>query len=140
MADPKQKVKILADLNPPLRSRPGRKLTVLGVARISGKNQDEKSLADQEALYRGWLKQRTHRPFTLIMIATRGSGERLDRRELRRLRKLVRSQRIDIVLARILVESCGGCMHSSSVKCARITTYGFSRSTIWSIGSRLTGG
>ena len=94
MADSKKRERFLADLNPPLRDRQGRKLIVLGVTRISGKNQDELSLADQEALYLSWLKQRTRRPFRLIMLATRGSGERVDRRELRRLKKLIRGQRV----------------------------------------------
>jgi hypothetical protein len=75
VADTKKREQFLVDLNPPLRVRQGRKLIVVGVARISGKNQDELSLTDQEALYRSWLKQCTRGPFTLITIASRGSGE-----------------------------------------------------------------
>ncbi|MFM9965141.1 MAG: hypothetical protein ACKV2Q_28420 [Planctomycetaceae bacterium] len=38
-------------LNPPLTPKNGVELNVFGVCRISGKNQDEKSLDDQENLY-----------------------------------------------------------------------------------------
>ena len=54
-------------LNPPLSPRNGRTLKVLGVARISGPNQDEQSLEDQEALHRRWTREHAgqHRPSSL---------------------------------------------------------------------------
>jgi hypothetical protein len=42
-------------LQPPLVPRNGATLRVLGIARISTEHQDQRSLADQEALYRRWL-------------------------------------------------------------------------------------
>ena len=39
-------------LNPPLVPRDGRRLKILGIARISTDKQDERSLDDQEALQR----------------------------------------------------------------------------------------
>ena len=44
------------------------------VARISTEHQDQRSLADQEALYRRWLDERVGSPYHLEMIAGRGSG------------------------------------------------------------------
>ena len=44
--------KNLIFLVPPLKPRTGGKLIVVGVTRISTRKQDEKSLADQAALYR----------------------------------------------------------------------------------------
>jgi site-specific DNA recombinase len=79
-------------LNPPLAARNGRKLWGYVVARISTDKQDEKSLEDQEALVRGWLADHYEGQFVVKVLATQGSGERLDRKELRRLGKLIRSQ------------------------------------------------
>ena len=53
---------------PPLIPKNGNSLQVLGVCRISGHNQDEKSLADQENLYREWLKSHATVPFDLTII------------------------------------------------------------------------
>ena len=51
----------------------------IGVARISGDNQDEKSWEDQEAFYRGWLDRTYGRDnFELRVIEYRGSGQILD--------------------------------------------------------------
>lgn len=86
-------------LNPPLAARNGRKLRVVVVARISTDKQDEKSLEDQEALVRGWLADHYEGQFVVKVLATQGSGERLDRKELRRLGKLIRSQKVDLVIA-----------------------------------------
>lgn len=87
-----------SNLDPPLRGRNGRKLRVIGVARISTEHQDAKSLDDQRALLARWLQEHTDEPFTLRMIESRGSGERLDRKEFRRLKALVRKERIDLVI------------------------------------------
>ena len=70
-----------ANLQPSLLARNGHTLKVLGIARISTVHQDAKSLEDQEQLYRKWLNQNTDLPYDLQMIASRGSGEVLDRKE-----------------------------------------------------------
>ncbi len=86
-------------LNPPLRPRNGQTLEVLGIARISTLNQDERSLADQEALLRQWLFRNYGKPFHLRMIASQGNGERLDRTESVEATRLVESRRFDLVLS-----------------------------------------
>lgn len=88
-----------SQLNPPLVARNGRKLRVVVVARISTDKQDEKSLADQEALIREWLADHYDGQFVVKVLATQGSGERLDRKELRRLRTFIESQKIDLVIS-----------------------------------------
>jgi DNA invertase Pin-like site-specific DNA recombinase len=85
-------------LNPPLVPRNGHILEVVGVARISTLNQDERSLADQEALLRSWLKRHFAGSFNLRMIASQASGERLDREESVLLNQAVESRKIDLVL------------------------------------------
>jgi site-specific DNA recombinase len=86
-------------LNPPLAARNGRQLRVVVVARISTDKQDEKSLADQEALVREWLADHYEGRFGVKVLATQGSGERLDRKELRRLRDFISSRKIDLVIS-----------------------------------------
>jgi site-specific DNA recombinase len=86
-------------LEPPLRAKDGERLQVLGIARISTVHQDALSLKDQEALYRHWLDEHTDLPYQLTMIASQGSGELLDRKELRQAEELVESGRQDLVLA-----------------------------------------
>jgi site-specific DNA recombinase len=86
-------------LQPPLSPRDGDTIWVLGIARISGPNQDVLSLADQEALYRRWLDEHIGPGYHLVMIAGRGSGEILDREESRRARASVESSRFDLVIA-----------------------------------------
>ncbi len=64
---------MVVPLQPPLAPpRGGKRLRVLGSARISGVNQDERSLADQEALLRRFLDARLAGPYDLEMIAARG--------------------------------------------------------------------
>ena len=69
-----------ANLQPSLLARNGHTLKVLGIARISTVHQDAKSLEDQEQLYRKWLNENAGLPYKLTMIASRGSGEVLDRK------------------------------------------------------------
>jgi hypothetical protein len=64
-----------------LAARNGRKLKTLAICRISTVNQDERSLADQEAVYRERIAQHTDLPFGMDVIASQGSGECLDRVE-----------------------------------------------------------
>jgi DNA invertase Pin-like site-specific DNA recombinase len=89
---------MVSSLFPPLVARVGQSLFVLGVARISTLNQDERSLADQEALLRRWLEQHYGGPFELRMVATQGSGERLDREESARIEQAIQSRSLDLVL------------------------------------------
>jgi DNA invertase Pin-like site-specific DNA recombinase len=82
-----------------LRPRNGQTLEVLGIARISTLNQDERSLGDQEALLREWLLRNYGKSFHLRMIASQGSGERLDRTESVEAARLVESRLFDLVLS-----------------------------------------
>ena len=86
-------------LHPPLSARRGSTIRVLGVARISTLNQDRLSLDDQRALYERWLADHTDLPWKMKMIATQASGERLDRDELKCIRRLVRKRKVDVIIA-----------------------------------------
>jgi site-specific DNA recombinase len=88
----------ISALQPPLTARRGGTLRVLGIARISTIHQDKLSLEDQEALYRQWLDQHACMPYKLYMIASQGSGERLDRKEYKRAKRLIKKRRYDLVL------------------------------------------
>ncbi len=94
----KKMKKLTITLNPPLKPRNGVKFVVLFVCRISGKSQDEKSLEDQEAYYREWLDRHFEGPVEIIVIATQGSGERLDRAESAEIYEHIDSRRIDLIL------------------------------------------
>ena len=93
-------------LDPPLRPRNGRRLKILAVCRISTLNQDERSLADQEASYRAWIAQHTDLPFDITVIASQGSGECLDRSEYLRAIRLVESGEFDLVITEDLGRIC----------------------------------
>ena len=90
---------MLAQLHPPLVARNGHRLKVLGIARISTEHQDALSLEDQEALLRRWLSQHTDLPVDLNVIAGRGSGELLDRKEAVAAGAEVRTGTYDLVIA-----------------------------------------
>src|SRR5690348_2822902 len=85
-------------LDPPLTPRNGRTLRVLSVARISTLNQDQQSLADQEALHRRWVTEHYDGKADFKVSATRGSGEWLDRQELTQIHDEVESRQYDLVL------------------------------------------
>lgn len=95
-----------AFLDPLLVPRNGRNLKVLATCRISGDNQDAKSLADQEALYRRWLKEHTELPYDMEVLAGRGSGECLDREEYLLAIEKVESRQFDLFLAEDLGRIC----------------------------------
>ncbi len=97
---------MLTYLNPPLEPRRGSTLEMLGVARISGDNQDPQALKDQEARYREFLVANCKHPLNLTMIATQGSGEYLDREELSRLQKEIESRLYDGVIMEDLARNC----------------------------------
>lgn len=93
-------------LQPPLQARSGHTLVVLAICRISTTKQDERSLADQEALYRSYLAQHTDLPFQLTVIAGHGSGEALDRKEYLQAVEAVESGRFDLVITEDLGRIC----------------------------------
>jgi hypothetical protein len=64
------------------------------------------SLADQEALYRGWIAQFTDLPVEFTVIASQGSGRCLDREEYLRAIELVRTGEFDVVITEDLGRVC----------------------------------
>ena len=88
-----------SSLPPPLTARNGRALTGLGSARISTEHQDALSPQEQEARYRSWPDQRAGPPHQLGMISGRGSGECLERREVRQAEEAVETRSYDLVIA-----------------------------------------
>ena len=87
-------------LNDYTKPKNGAKFKGIGVARISGDNQDEKSWEDQEAFYRGWLDRTYGRDnFELRVIEYRGSGQILDHAEFLELCDLVKTGSYDFVIA-----------------------------------------
>ncbi len=88
----------VSQLNPPLTPKNGVCLRVLAVCRISGKNQDEKSLDDQENFYREYLANHTTFPVEITVVKSVGSGERLDRDESAEIIAAVESGRYDLLL------------------------------------------
>ena len=87
------------NLQPPLLARNGHTLKVLGIARISTVHQDALSLGDQEQLYHKWLKQNTDLPYELTMIASRGSGENLKRKEYLLGVEYIETNKFDLAIA-----------------------------------------
>ena len=78
----------------------GKTFQVLAFGRISTKNQDEKSLDDQEQFVRQHLSRiMPDAEFEIKAIAGQGSGQHLDREEFLELSNLVDSGRYDIVIA-----------------------------------------
>jgi site-specific DNA recombinase len=96
----------MASLHPLLWPRDGRKLKIAIVARISTINQDPRSLDDQVAKCRAYIREHYGEQFDVIVIATQGSGEQLDRSELAELEALIESQTIDLVITEELSRIC----------------------------------
>lgn len=82
----------------------GTVLRVVGICRISTTHQDPRSLADQEAYYRTWLKEHVDVPWTLEIIAGQGSGENLEREEY--LELIERTAEFDLVITEDLGRIC----------------------------------
>jgi DNA invertase Pin-like site-specific DNA recombinase len=82
----------------PLVPRHGSTLNVLVVCRISGANQDPKSLDDQEARARQVVSDRFEGPINYKVLSSQGSGEYLDRKELTELENLLDSRRFDLLI------------------------------------------
>ena len=93
-------------LDPPLTPRDGHALRVLGICRISTEHQDARSLADQEALLRRYVHEHYDGPVHWTIIAGRGSGEYLDRKELTQAEDLIESRTLDLVVAEDLARLC----------------------------------
>src|SRR5438552_14650414 len=85
-------------LDPPLRPRNGRELSVLIVARISTVNQDRRSLDEQRSLCEQYVSSHYKCAVKYRVIASQGSGEILDRKELREAESLVESGALDLVI------------------------------------------
>jgi len=97
---------LLNSLNPALSPRRGQTLRIIVVCRISTEHQDERSLADQEALYREWLDRHWDGEVEITVLASQGSGESLIRDDYTRLLELVDSRRFDLVLTEDLGRIC----------------------------------
>jgi hypothetical protein len=95
-----------AFLDPALVARDGRKLKVLAICRISTLNQDQRSLDDQEASYRGWVAEHTRLPCELTPLKSQGSGECLDRQDYLHAIELVESRQYDLVITEDLARIC----------------------------------
>ena len=93
-------------LEPPLVPRRGGILYVLLICRISTDHQDQRSLADQEALLRRFVQEHYGGPVHFIVIAGKGSGEYLDRKELTQAEEMIESKTLDLVLAEDLGRLC----------------------------------
>src|SRR3954453_4280986 len=112
-----------SQLDPPLIPRNGTTLKVLAIARISTDNQDQQSLADQEAMHRRWVRDHFAGPAEFKVFATRGSGEWLDRSELAEIQEHVESRQYDLVLMEDLgryfrgfyaMDFCGTCVDAAT--------------------------
>ncbi|MDG3005898.1 recombinase family protein [Paludisphaera mucosa] len=93
-------------LDPPLAPRSGQVLRVLMVCRISTEQQDVKSLADQEAMLRDHLAAAYEGRVDVKVIASRGSGQHLDRVELLEIERLIEGRGFDLVVAEDLARIC----------------------------------
>lgn len=91
---------------PTLQPRDGAVLHVLTIERISTVHQDERSLDDQQAYSQEWLRTRYAGPIEFVSIASRASGELLDRAELQQLEEAIESDRFDAVVCEDLGRVC----------------------------------
>ncbi|MDB5389072.1 MAG: Recombinase [Planctomycetaceae bacterium] len=89
------KIRLSSELTP----KNGRKLKVLGVCRISTENQKLESLDGQEALLRNWISDRYDGEIEIKIIASRGSGEILDRAEALQIETEAATCGYDLVIA-----------------------------------------
>jgi hypothetical protein len=95
----------LLSIDPVFQPRKGNLVAVV-VARISTLKQDERSNDDQDVFDRRWLTDRYDGPVEWKLIASRGSGEFLDREELLELERLIESDEIDVVICEDLARIC----------------------------------
>jgi hypothetical protein len=73
-------------------------LQVLGIARISTKNQDEMSLEDQADMHKEFVHDNYDHPFNYEPVATQAKGEWLDRDELEQIRAAINSGNYDLII------------------------------------------
>ncbi|HEV3343314.1 MAG TPA: recombinase family protein [Pirellulales bacterium] len=71
------------NLDPPLVAKDGTTLKVVAIDRISTKNQDPKANADQRALLHRWVEDRYDGTVEWTYITGQGSGECIDRQQVR---------------------------------------------------------
>jgi DNA invertase Pin-like site-specific DNA recombinase len=90
----------------PLLPRRGLELLVLVIARISTTHQDPRSLADQVALCQKYVRDRYPGPVRFVVIQGQGSGELLDRKDLREAEAAVESRGFDLVVTEDLGRVC----------------------------------
>jgi site-specific DNA recombinase len=86
-------------LSPELAPRNKRTLKVLGVCRISTEHQDARSLDAQEGLLRTWVHERYDGEIEFKIIASRGSGEILDRDAAIEIEEQAATCKYDLVIA-----------------------------------------
>jgi DNA invertase Pin-like site-specific DNA recombinase len=79
----------------------GRTIRIAPVARISTANQDLASLDAQVRMVEEWARREfgVEVPLAFEPIKSQGSGERLDRPELRRLEEMIDERQVDVVIA-----------------------------------------
>jgi site-specific DNA recombinase len=93
-------------LDPTLRSRHGKVVKALAIARISTDKQDERSNDDQIALCKSWLAERYEGPVEWETIKGEGSGELVDRKELFEAEAKVVSNTFDLIVVEDLGRIC----------------------------------
>jgi DNA invertase Pin-like site-specific DNA recombinase len=96
----------MATFEPPLNPRNGKTLQVLTVSRISTDHQDVRCNDDQQAYCRRHLNDGYNDPVEWHVISGQGSGEYLDRKELRQAEELVESGVLDLVIVEDLARIC----------------------------------
>lgn len=92
--------------NRPLKPRRGKILKVLGVQRISTDHQHGRNLEDQEAGCREFVAANYEGEAHWHNVASRGSGEVLDRESYREIEDLIESGWPDVVVAEDLGRIC----------------------------------
>ncbi|MDZ4687350.1 MAG: recombinase family protein [Planctomycetaceae bacterium] len=97
---------MIISLSPPLRARNGHVLRIIIVVRISTIHHDPRSLAEQEAMCLAYIAQHYDGEVEVIDIASQGSGEHLDRDELRDLEVRIASRQFDVVIVEDLGRIC----------------------------------
>ncbi len=90
----------------PLQPRRGGLLRVLIIVRISTEHQDARSLDDQVALCKQYVTSRYSGAVEFQIIAGRGSGEHLDRKELLQAEEVVEGRTVDLVITEDLGRIC----------------------------------
>jgi site-specific DNA recombinase len=95
-----------SSLQSPLWPRNGHILRVLIIARISTLHQDPRSLAEQEALCKAYVAHFFSGEVVWKIISSQGSGEVLDREELRQAEALVEAGQLDLVIVEDLARLC----------------------------------